>query len=318
MEFFCKKTFELTTSELEQIADLFNRVFENNETPDKLLSHYNNNPLGYSYHSMMLDEGRVVGFCAYVPAYYFCEGRKYIFAYSGGYMTDKHYRDFFNFHDLVKNARTYMKKEGVALNFGYPNDNAFPVMIKGKLSMYVGRMHIYCLPYRIGGMKKELKYLNFLSIFLSKFWVSLNLLLAKNRIHEFLIHKEEDSFNKTRYNKLEENYSVTKLKHGTLYYKIQEQKGVRTAFIIDVTPKSPRVFVDAVRYLINKHSKELDMILYPGELPFGFTGMIRLPRKMEPKNFNMTATILDKSSLKEAIICNISNWDTNLSNYDLI
>jgi len=76
--------------------------------------------------------------------------------------------------------------------------------------------------------------------------------------------------------------------------------------------------VNAVRYLLKHHSKEFDLVLYPGELPFRVTGMIRLPRKMEPKNFNMTANILDKQLIDESVVYNIQNWDTNLSNYDLI
>ena len=99
---------------------------------------------------------------------------------------------------------------------------------------------------------------------------------------------------------------------------MKEHEGVRTAFIVDVSPKSPRNFVDAVKYLLKHHSKEFDLVLYPGELPFGVTGMIKLPRKVEPKNFNMTANILDKEAVDESVIYDIRNWDTNLSNYDLI
>lgn len=318
MEFFCKKTFELTTTELEQIADLFNRVFENDASPDVLLSHYKGNPIGYSFHSMMKDEGRIVGFSAYVPAYYIYEGKRYVFAYSGGYMTDKAYRDFFNFRDIVKNAQAFMKKEGVVLNFGYPNDNAYPVMIKGKLSRYVGKMHTYCLPYRIGGIKARLSWLNWLSKLCSKLFVTISALFASCKEYKFVIHKEDKSFNEYRYKQNGGEYCCSKLKHGEFYYKITEHEGVRTAFILDVLPKSSKNFVDSVRYLLKHHSKEFDLVLYPGELPFEITGMVKLPRKVEPKNFNMTANILDKNAVDEKVIYDIKNWDTNLSNYDLI
>ena len=318
MDFICKKTYELTEREFEQVTSLFNRVFIKDATPAFMKSQYVNNPLGYSYHSMMLDEGQIVGFSSYVPAYYICDGKKLVFAYAGDYMTDKPYRDFFNFRDIIKNAHKFMKENGVALNFGYPNDKAYPVMTKGKLTKVIGKMHTYCLPYRIGGLKKGLGSLNWLSMIGCRIWAACSGLFASKKNYEFLIHKEEESFNETRYKRFDGNYGFAQLKNGTFHYKVKEHEGVRTAFIVDVSPKSPRNFVDAVKYLLKHHSKEFDLVLYPGELPFGVTGMIKLPRKVEPKNFNMTANILDKEAVDESVIYDIRNWDTNLSNYDLI
>lgn len=318
MEFICKTTRELGQEELIQITSLYNRVFKTNHTLEEMLGRYVNNPLGFAYHSMMIDSGQIVGFCAYIPSYYIYNGEKMVFAYSGDYMTDKPYRDFFNLRDIIVNAHKFMKENGVALNFGYPNDKAFPVMTKGKLTKVIGKMHTYCLPYRIGGIKKGMSWLNWLSIIGCKIYVSISSLIASKVVSEFVIHKEEESYNLTRYKYFDGDYGYAKLKKGECHYKIQEQEGVRTAFIIDVAPKSPCNYVDAVRYILKRHTKGIDLILYPGELPFNVTGMIRLPRRLEPKNFNMTANILNKQLLEEDVVFNINNWDTNLSNYDLI
>lgn len=102
------------------------------------------------------------------------------------------------------------------------------------------------------------------------------------------------------------------------YYRIKEHEGIKTAFILDLPEKSSRSFVNAVRYLLKYHSKEFDIILYVGELPFKVTGLIRVPRRLEPKNFNMTGNILDKNVLDPLLIYDLRNWDTNLSNYDLV
>ena len=318
MEFFCKKTFELSEIELQQVTDLFNRVFEKDATPAFMKSQYVNNPLGFSYHSVMTDNDTIVGFCSYVPAYYFYEGKKMLFASAGDYMTDKPYRDFFNFRDIIKNAHTFLKAEGVVLNFGYPNDKAYPVMTKGKLAKPIGKMHTYVLPYRIGGIKEGMGWLNWASMLFSRCWVGCCTLFASKKVHEYAIHKDEESYNLTRYQRFDGNYGLGKLKNGEFHYKVKEHEGVRTAFIIDVSPKSSRNYVDAVRYLLKHHSKEFDLVLYPGELPFGVTGMMKLPRKVEPKNFNFTANILDKEAVDPSVVYDIKNWDTNLSNYDLI
>lgn len=318
MEFLCKITNELTQEELSQVTSLYNRVFITDHTIAEMIGRYVNNPLGYAYHSMMKDNNQIVGFSAYIPAYYIYSGKRVLFAYAGDYMTDKPYRDFFNFRDIIKNAHTFMKENGVALNFGYPNDKAFPVMTKGKLTKVIGKMHIYCLPYRIGGIKSNLLFLNWLSVLGCRLYVLCCSLFAEKKNRVFLIHKEEQTYNLTRYKYFDGNYGYCKLKHGDFYYKIQDHEGVRTVFIIDVSPKSPRNYVDAIRYLIKNHSKVFDLILYPGELPFSVTGMVKLPRRVEPKNFNFTANILDKEAVDPKVIYNINNWDTNLSNYDLI
>jgi uncharacterized protein YfeS len=46
-------------------------------------------------------------------------------------------------------------------------------------------------------------------------------------------------------------------------------------------------------------------------------GMIKIPKKIEPKQFNFSIKILD-NNIKSENIENIKNWDVNLSSYDLL
>ena len=318
MEYLCKKTNELTEEELRQIADLFNRVFEKDVTTDFMVSQYINNPFGFAYHSIAKDGGRVIGLSSYVPAWFYYFGQKVIFVCGGDTMIDKPYRDGLIFYDVIKNAHRYLKDNGVVMNYGYPNDKSFPVLIKAKLTRRIGKMHTYCLPYRIGGLKGGLAWLNWLSMLGSRLWVGCSAILASKNEASFQIHKDSESYNSSRYRRFGGDYGFVCLKYGEFYYKLKKHEGIRTAFILDVAPKSPRNYVDAITYLLKHHSQDFDLILYPGELPFVVTGMVRLPRKAEPKNFNMTGNVLDKELLDEKQIYDIRNWDTNLSNYDLI
>lgn len=318
MEYICKKTSELTEDELRQIADMFSRIMDRDADADFMRSQYQNNPFGYSYHSLAIEDGRVVGLSSYVPAWFWYYGQKVVFVCGGDTMIEKEYRDGFVFYDVIKNAHKFLKENGVVMNYGYPNDKSCPVLLKVKLTKYIGKMHTYMLPYRIGGIKHGLSFVNWLSMFGCRFWVACSGLFASKKAHLFEIHKDEESYNPSRYQRFGGDYGYAKLKNGEFYYKVKEHEGVRTAFILDVTPKSSRNYVDAVKYLLKHHSKEFDLVLYPGELPFGVTGMIRLPRKVEPKNFNVTGNILDKKVLDTEKIYDISHWDTNLSNYDLI
>lgn len=318
MEVVVKKSSELSAEEFGQIASLFETVFEKPRSVDLLHRQYEENPFGYAWLSLLMDNDRIVGFNSYVPSYYIVKGERRIFANSIDSMVEKPYRDFFNFNDMINAAYMAMAENGVEFVYGYPNDNSFPVLTKGKLMKPIGMMRTYCLPYRIGGVKPSLKVLNIFSkLFVRSYSVSSSL-FASSKVISPSITKDAESYNKTRYLRGDADYGHADLGDGFMHYKITNHEGVRTAFIIDIDRKSPRNFNRAVRYLLKNHSREFDLILYPGWLPFKNTGMIKLPRKLEPKNFNLTGKLLAKKGELPDDIWNIANWDTNLSNYDLI
>ena len=318
MEVIVRKSSELSSDDFKQIAGLFETVFGKPRSVELLHRQYERNPFGYAWMSMLIDDGRIVGLNSYVPSYYNVNGKRKIFANSIDSMVEKPYRDFFNFNDMIRSAYKAMAANGVDFVYGYPNDNSFPVLTKGKLMSPIGKMYTYCLPYRIGGIKPSLGALNFLSKPFVSVYSAVSSLFASPESHKCLVEKDSELYNRTRYLRGDGRYGHADLGDGYLHYKITNHEGVRTAFIIDIDRKSPRNFNRAVRYLLKNHSKEFDLILYPGWLPFKNTGMIKLPRKLEPKNFNLTGKMLAKKGELPEEIWNIENWDTNLSNYDLI
>ncbi len=318
MEVKVKRSTDLTPEEYGQIATLFETVFEKARSVELLQRQYEKNPFGYAWLSMLIDDGKIVGLNSYVPSYYIYNGKRLVFANSIDSMVEKPYRDFFNFNDMVKKAYKEMGANGVAFVYGYPNDNAYPVLTKSKLMKDIGKMYTYCLPVHIGGIKPKLRCLNGLSELFCRAYGSCSGLFMSKKSDDFPIHKEEATYNTTRYERGDANYTIHEFSDGlTVYYKIKDHEGVRTAFLIDLSVKSPKNFLRAAKYILKKHRGEFDLLLYPGWLNFSNTGMIRLPRKLEPKNFNFTGKILDKKSIREDI-WDIRNWDTNLSNYDLI
>lgn len=317
MEFICKKTMMLSEEEFRQITSLFNEVFEKNATIEHFKQLYTNNPLGYSYHSMMKVDGVIVGLNSYNLAYYMVGDTKHVFANSVTSMIAKKHRDFFNFFDILTKAYEVMEADGVSFVFGYPNDNSYPVLKKSKLMKEIGRMDTYCLPIRIGGIKPSMKLLNPFSMVFS--WLSIHIqrLFASASVQERSIHKEEESFNQTRYNDTSVGYHTVNNKGTWFSYANQEYEGIRTTFLIDVLPKSTRSFNTAVKYIHKHHSEETDLILYVGNIRCLGTGLIKIPRKYEPKRFNFMGKVLNKKSIPKSI-WDVNNWDTNLSNYDLI
>lgn len=313
MEFIVKKTSECSHVELVEMNDLFNEVFDKERPLEVMMNQYTKNPFGYAYHSLYIEDGHIVGMNVYVPYYFTIKGEKVLFACSIDTMIQKKHRDFCNFLDMVTTAYSYMEQEGIVLVYGYPNDNSYPLLTKSKLMKEVGKMYTYCLPYRIGGIKKGLGFLNWASELFCWCWIGLNSLFASSKVSRFTYEKDAETFNKTRYQLSDGVYYVQE----GFSYKIIDFEGIRAAFLIDVLEKSPKNFCKAVKYILKKDSKNFDILLYPGFLPFGVTGMVKIPHKYEPKRFVLAVKLLNKK-YKTADLWEISNWDTNLSNYDLI
>jgi hypothetical protein len=318
MDFIVKKTTELTDTEQAEILALFNTIFEKDRPLAYFQNQFLNNPLGYSFHSMMLDNGQIVGCDSYIPSYYLVNGRCLLFANSVDTMVSKPYRDFVNLYDMVTTIHEYMKNEGVVCVYGFPNDNAYPVYVKSKLMRDIGSLAIYCLPYRIGRIKPQLKALNWFSILFVKAYIFLTSLLASKKIHYFPIEKEAVTYNATRYKRLDAKYNRVNYKGNEFMYKLMDYEGIRTVFLIDVFEKSATNFNKAVQYIIKNHHSEFDILLYIGRLPFKWHGLLKAPPRFVPKKFHFTGEVLQKEVIDSGLFFTINSWDMSLSNYDLL
>lgn len=318
MNFVVKKTTELTEKEQRDILCLFNVVFDRNRSLEQFQNQFLNNVLGYSFHSLIIEDEVIVGCNSYIPGYYTVNGVSYLFANSVDTAVSKPYRDFANFYDMVVNAYDYMRKSGVTFMYGFPNDNSYLIFKKAKLSKDIGDLSTYCLPYRIGGVKPYFKILNTFSKILSLLWISITSCFASSKVVKSKIEKEAASYNVSRYKRLDADYKIVKREGYEFIYKIIKHESVRTAFLLDVTTKSARNFNKTVRYIVKNESSDFDLLLYVGHLPFSCTGLLRLARKFEPKTFHFTGMLLDKKDFDEALFYDINNWDVNLSNYDLL
>ena len=248
-------------------------------------------------------------------------GDKKVLAYTtGDTMVRRDYRDGLTFLELVRNLTRYMRVEGYSFSFGFPNDHSYPVFKKAKLAKDIGRLDTYFLPIRIGGIKKGLAWLNPLSWLFCRGWVMCSGLCLRREKFNAYLHKDDESYNSSRYKRMDGNYSHVVIATSEFYYKIQEHEGVRAAFLIDVVGKSELSFHSAVKYLLDNEHGRFDIILYLGHLPKQIrrVGLIKVPRRIEPKHLYMTGWIIDKEGVEEQRFCDIDNWDVNLSDYDIV
>lgn len=315
--FEVKKTSELTIEEKQQIIALFNEIFEKNRSVQEFDNQYYNNINGDGIHCLMKADGVVVGHDAGTPCNYKINGQRVPAMCNIDTMIHPRFRGLENYYDLMKTAFDRYKADGYEFVYGFPNDNAFPLITGIKIMKFVGNLDTYCLPYRIGGIKKKLGFLNWASILFCNCWTSLSRLFASSKVQHFLIEKESETYNETRYKRMDGNYSKVSIPGLNFVYKVEDCEGIRAAFLIDVTQKSAKNFCWAAKYIWKQEKNNCDAILYVGVLPFRNTGFIKIPRKFEPKKFNFTA-ILNSKVVGKKEFYDINSWDMNLSNYDLI
>lgn len=320
MELIVKKTTELTEEEKKSLLDCFVTVFNHERTMEGMCNQYMNTPMGYCIHSLCIDEGKVVAAHTAFPSYYWIGENKVKAYITGDTMVRKDYRDGFVFVDIVRGLDKYMKKDGYSFLFGFPNDNSYPVFKKVKFAKDIGRMDTFVLPYRIGGIKRGFGWLNPISMLFCHIWLMCSGIGSKQTLYKPLIHKDDESYNQTRYKRMEADYKHIKMDESEFFYKVKTHENVRTAFLIDVIDKSERRFHEAVKYIFHKENNNFDLLMYVGYLPTSLRkiGLLRLPRKFEPKHFYMTGMIYDKAIVDETVFFNITNWDVNLSDYDII
>lgn len=321
MEFVCKKTTELSKEDLHKIGSLFSEVFNQVRTEEVLLNQYLNNAFGTSYHVLMYDDGQLIGHNAGVPGYLMINGKKVPALNNVDLMIKEEKRGLQGFMMLVKTAWAFYKEQGIQLIYSLPNNNSHPLLVKLKFVNDIGRLYTYCLPYRIGGVKKGLAFANFLSKRLCKLWVLCSSILASEEVTTFRIQRDYESFKRSRYKRSDGQYSFGEFKGSEFVYKIMVHEGVRTAFIIDVYDKSKMAFCRAVNYLLKNESNNFDLILYVGNLPFANIGLFRVPHKYEPKQFNFVGHVLNSEGLDDKDkndYMDINRWDINLADDDII
>lgn len=318
MNIVYKKTTELSDVEIEQYCSLFERVFVGSWCNPKLFKEkFLNTAKGYSYHSLMIANDQLVGAINYVPFHYVLNGKVQVIVLSVDMMVKDGYRDLRDMSNMAKLAEMAVMNDGINFIFGFPNDNAHTTFVKLFKFKDIGKLQIYILPYRIGGIKPKFEALDSLSIMVAQLFVFFSNSCRQKKVVSFAIDKDRQLQEKYRLKWFDADYKVCHLKNFTFIYRIFIKDNVRTAFLVDIDKVSPFNIAAAIKHIIKADGKNFDLIMYVGHLPFNPFPLIRVPRKLEPKNFFFIGKILDSEKV-DADVLNLNNWNINLLCYDLV
>lgn len=321
MELVVKRTHEMTENEICYYCEAYTDIFQHKKTPDLFKSEFTNTCLGYSFHSILVEnDGRVIGGYTAIPMLYVVNGKEMLFAFGVDLMIAEGYRnDVNNLLSVIKANDKVLKEEGITCFYGFPNDNSYNVNLAFIRMRDICSLSTYILPYHIGDAKPNIAFLNPLSILLSKFLLNLSKFCTENKAKIYPIHKNHYNLIKTRYKWFNgEGYEGYKGDNFDCFWKITDYEGTKAAFLMDVHPMSKYNFDKAVREMVKACKGRVGLFIYVGILPFTPISMIKVPHRIEPKKFHFVAKIIDKRTLDKEMIYDPSSWDVNLASYDLL
>jgi hypothetical protein len=304
-----KTTGELTAGEIGQLRQLFTDVFHRPFPEDVLQRKYAGSCLGHSFHSLMFDEGRVVGAFSAIPVRYRFFGSPVLFAPTADLMIARPYRGPVKQLQLLgQGLFDVLREAGIAFVFACLREEMKTVHQAVSRWRTVGKVFYYVAPtsaparwaLRLGGRGQI------------------------DGAGKWPIEKiNDEEFRQFRYGIFPAPYQTVALDGGGAVYATQlfyPIEGVppwlRMALLLDVWPLDARTFDRAIAE-IRRREPRIHAIAYQGRLPFRPREMFCVPARFEKKAWFLAGKILRDDVVDERIF-DIVNWNINLSNGDLV
>jgi hypothetical protein len=304
-----KTTVELTAGEILQLRELFTDVFHRPFPGDVLQRKYCGSCLGYSFHSLMLDEGRIMGAFSAIPVRYQFFGKPVLFAPTADLMIAQQHRGpVRQLQALGQGLFDKLREAGVAFVFACLREEM--KMVHQAVSRWrtVGKLSYYAAPTNA----------------LARCALRLVTRGDVSGAGKWPVEKiNDEQFRKYRYSVFPAPYQTMTLDGGgvvyttELFYPIEGlPPWIRMALLLDVWPLDAGTFDRAVAE-IRRREPRINAIAYQGRLPFRPREMFRVPARFEKKAWFLAGRILREDLVDERIF-DIANWNINLSNGDLV
>ena len=218
--FVFKKTNELKADEIKQLIKLHNETMNKERTETEFKEKYLYNFLGFSFHGLMILNGKILGCYTVIPQEFVFFSKKIIFGQWCENLIHKDFRgSFMNFKKMGNIVNEQLKKFKIFFVYGLPNRSLY-VVSKRLLGMKdIGKLNYYVYP---NNLKKFITKFYPLNILLCLFLKLLTKIKIKfNHEYKFSIHKiYNEKFHLSRYGK-NTNYKVFLDKNYKLIYKIE-------------------------------------------------------------------------------------------------
>jgi len=320
VSFLVKKTNELKDEEIKEINDLFNKTFENRllkpRSMNEFIEKFSRNFLKFSFHGLMIYENKIIGCYHVIPYEFKYFSNKQLFGQSVDTTIDINFRgNIFNLKKLAYSVYDELKKFNIFFVYGIANEKFYPVKKRILGWNDIGELNYYIYPNNLKKILRKINFLNFLICGLLKLYIKLNINIEY--IYSSPINKIDNlMFEGSRY---DNNYIISTKKNIKFVYRTVTKKSYNNAkfiYLIDVLPLTKK----NIEYVIEQiliSEKDIDMILYVGNLKITPRNFYKIPKFFTKKPVIISGKILENSIIDNNIFDN-KNWNLNLSNFDII
>jgi hypothetical protein len=307
-------TDQLSEKNWDSYTDSFNIVFNQKFSVSDFKIKYNHTHLGYSFHGFILSGDDIVGGCTAIPYKYNYFGRELIFVlFVDAFVLEKYRKNEFALFDAYSLVKAELKKQKISFIISVPNDIAYPFWKKLARWKDIGILPWYVVPVKLGNLTKKNKLLNASYLFIC-FWqlisLALSLFFKKVKTNPVSLVLDND-FKKKRFT---DNYKS--IKNNPFHYRIVDEEGQKAAYLFNDSPFNYRELSIAVWTILNKERKNIDAIIYVGNINIFQLSLIKIPKNNLPRKFYFCGDILDKENIEDKIF-SYSNWDFGLLNFDV-
>ena len=323
MEIKVYKTTELTDKDWDQIVAGFNKSFNRITTGENLANFYKSNELGYSYHAVCYENGKIIGFTSILPFQYLHKEQAFKAGLSCSSFVLKEYRsDVFIFKDMIDSLKEEGVKHGYLVFLGVPNKNSHKYSIVLLGAQNVGYLPYYALPlnlFTVLGKKKNKPFEIFIATcvyifcYINKFLSHIFNFKEKMSAYRLLI---TENFHQKRFSA--SFYSFSKKKNIKFWYRIVNENNIKTAYLMDFRENENRTnkaLCNAVWSILR--TEQVDIILYVGTLRMKQGVLLKTPSKFVPKPLPLTYIILDIDNKQQfETMSDLNCWDFGLMNFD--
>lgn len=319
------KTFEISDSLWQQIADGFNECFEGHQaTADSLKNGYCiRNQWGYGYHAIDFDDDtkEIRGFRTSSPTLY--KNNLKVLVGGSTFVRKKYRKDIFIFYDLRLAVKKKGLEDGFVMSLGVPNKIAFEYVMKMSHTTFVGYLDYFMLPRNISKClrKPVLRPLDFLFRCLANIHIMAQLFLSKRCNSKEPEAKYSLVVNNEYYNHRFGASCYYKYLDGVFeaYYRMYDEDGINTAYLLDFRENGIRTkhaLSKAAQFIVRTSCP--DAVLYVGFLKLRQHVLFHVPHKFVPRSLPLTLDIWNKSDNdKYADMSDKNNWDFSLMNFDV-
>jgi hypothetical protein len=320
--FLVKKTSELDKEEIDQINNLYNKVFENYinnlRNYEDFLKKFKSNEKMYSFHGLMKINNEIIGSYPVIPNKFNYFGKELFFGLVVDTLIDEKYRG--NLDNLIKlNNIVYekLKKENIPFVYGIANKNYYPIIKKILNYKDISYLNYYIKPINLIRKNFIITSLNF---FLYSFGLIRNFFFFSQSKKNIIKKIYQDNFN-TNINLYINfhNLKIEDLKDIRYAYKIKNEirfnEKLRILYIFDISPMNTKTIFETINH-IKKNHKDLDFVIFVKNGKEKSLSLFKLPKFFMRNTAIVSGKILDKTLIQNEIFED-KNWNFNLSNFDI-